>query len=117
MMPSQPRSNSLSNQVSITPLQKPQFSKHLQNQTVRMSQPALMQCVVNALPGSNIQWFNNGIPVEPSEDFNISYDPTTGLCSLRINEAIPPDGGQYTCVASNPAGSEASTAWLVVKSN
>ena len=115
MMPTQPRSSSLSKPVSITPMQKPQFSKHLQNQTVRQNQPALMQCVVRTSPDTTVQWFNNGSLIEPSPDYNINFDRVTGLCSLRIADAFPQDSGQYTCVATNPVGSEASTAWLVVK--
>lgn len=53
--------------------------------------------------------------IEPSPDYNINYNQFTGLCTLDICEAFPQDSGQYTCVASNPAGTESSTAYLVVK--
>lgn len=115
MMPTQPRSNSLSKPISITPMQKPHFTKHLQNTTVKQGDRAVLHCVIKASPEIEIKWYNNGNPIEPSTDYIISYDRATGSCSLTIIETFPQDKGQYTCVATNPVGTESSTAWLVVK--
>jgi hypothetical protein len=115
MLPTQTRSTSLSKPISITPLQKPQFSKHLQNTTVKSGQRAFLQCIIKGSPDTSISWLKNGKPIEPSPDYVINYDRITGICTLDICEAFPQDSGQYTCMATNPAGSESTTAWLVVK--
>ena len=117
MLPTQPRSSSLSKPVLITPVQKPQFSRHLQNTTVKNGNRATLLCTIKGSPDTEIKWYNNGKLVEPSPDYIIEYNRATGVCSLNISEAFPQDSGQYTCVASNLVGSESSTAWLVVKGN
>ena len=119
MLPSQPRSSSWSTkpttaqQPHLPP--KPQFIKHLHNNSVRERQRATMQCVVKGSPDTQVKWYNNGNPIESSTDYMIVHDHLTGLCTLSIAEAFSPDSGQYTCVATNAAGSESSIAWLVVK--
>ena len=115
MLPTQPRSSSLSKPISITPLQKPQFAKHLQNVTTKHGNRATLTCTIKGSPDTTVSWYKNGVLIEPSTDYVINHDRFTGVCSLDICEAFPQDSGQYTCVASNPAGSESSTAWLVVK--
>lgn len=119
MMPSaQPRSSSwtTSKPVSFQPqAPKPQFIKPLQNTTVQEKQRATLQCVVKGSPDTQVKWYKNGNPIEPSPDYLINYDRITGACSLTIVEAFDQDGGQYTCVATNPTGSDSSIAWLVVK--
>lgn len=116
MMTPQARSSSLqSKSVSITPLQKPLFSRHLQNTTTRQGHRSVMQCTIKASPETTVTWYKNGKIIEPSTDYLINYDRITGVCTLEISESFPQDSGQYTCVASNTAGKESSTAWLVVK--
>jgi hypothetical protein len=115
--PIQPRSSSLSSKpLTIHPVQKPKFARPLQNITVKEKQRATLQCVIDsASPDTQIKWYNNGNQIEPSTDYITNFDSMTGLCTLTIAEAFQPDSGQYTCVATNPAGSESSIAWLVVK--
>lgn len=115
MMPTHPRSSSLSKPISITPLQKPQFAKHLQNITTKQGNRALMQCTIKGSPDTTVSWYKNGKLIEPSTDYVIHFDRVTGVSTLDICEAFPQDSGQYTCVANNPAGNESTTAWLVVK--
>jgi titin len=115
MMPTHPRSSSLSKPISITPLQKPQFAKHLQNVTTKQGNRALMQCTIKGSPDTTVSWYKNGKLIEPSTDYVIHFDRVTGVSTLDICEAFPQDSGQYTCVANNPAGNESTTAWLVVK--
>lgn len=115
MMPTQPRSSSLSKPVTFTPLQKPQFTRHLQNTTVKQGNRATLQCTVNSSPDTTVKWYSEGNQIESSPDYSISFDRISGVCTLNISEAFPQDSGKYTCVAHNPAGTESSTAWLVVK--
>jgi hypothetical protein len=114
MMPTQPRSSSLS-KASLTPIHKPQFTKHLQNSTVTEGHMAVMQCIIKDSPNTEITWYKNGDLVQSSAECMINYDRASGLCTLKIPRAAAQDGGQYTCVATNVVGSESSTAWLVVK--
>jgi len=115
MTPTQPRASSVSKSVSITPLQKPQFVKHLQNATFKHGEIALIQCIAKGSPDTVVKWYRNGNPIEANDDYAMAYDINNGLCSLSIAEARSQDSGQYTCVATNAIGSESSTAWIVVK--
>jgi len=115
MTPTQPRAGSVSRTVSITPLQKPQFGKHLQNATFQLGKEALIQCVAKGSPDTVVKWYRNGQLLEASDAYAIDFDKSTGLCALSITEASTHDSGQYTCVATNSVGSESSTAWIVVK--
>jgi hypothetical protein len=121
MMPSvQPRSISLNqaSSASLQPIQKPHFVKHLQNQTIKQGNRALMQCIIKGTPDTDVKWFTNGNQINLtsySPRFPVTYDKFTGLSSLTILDASPKDSGQFTCVATNAGGSETSTAWVVVK--
>ena len=121
MMPSvQPRSISLNqaSSASMQPIQKPHFVKHLQNQTIKQGNRALMQCIIKGTPDTDVKWFTNGNQINLtsySPRFPVTYDKFTGLSSLTILDASPKDSGQFTCVATNAGGSETSTAWVVVK--
>ena len=115
MTPSQPRAGSVSRTVSIHPLQKPQFAKHLQNATFQLGKEALIQCVAKGSPDTVVKWYRNGQLVEASDAYAIDYDKSSGLCALSITESATYDSGQYTCVATNAVGSESSTAWIVIK--
>ena len=116
MTPTQPRSSSLqSKPVSITPLQRPNFTKHLQNLTVFSGTRSVFQCELKATPDSEVKWFKSGKQIFNSTDYQIDYDRLHGICRLSISEAFAQDSGDYSCIASNPAGSDATRAWLVVK--
>jgi hypothetical protein len=115
MTPTQPRSNSLSKPLSITPLQKPFFTKHLQNLTILRAKKVIFQCEVRGSPDTDIKWYKDGKQVLPSTDYMIDYDRLTGVCRLSISEAYNQDAGKYSCVANNPAGNDSTTAWLVIR--
>jgi hypothetical protein len=121
MMPSimPQRSVSLNQPPSmIHSIPKPQFVKHLQNQTIKQGNRALMQCIIKSTPDTEIKWYHDGNQINLtsySPRFPVTYDKFTGLCSLSILDTNPRDQGQYTCVATNPGGSETSTAWVVVR--
>lgn len=116
MLPaSEPRKSSSSRPISIQPVHKPQFKKHLQNTTAQQGHPVVLNCIIQSSPDIDIKWYSNGHLIQPSTDITISFDAETGDCTLRIVEVYPEDSGQYTVVVTNPAGSESSTCWLIVK--
>ncbi len=115
MTPTQTRSSSLSKPLSIIPLQKPFFTRHLQNLTILRACKATFQCEVRGSPDTDIKWYKDNKQIFPSTDYVIDYDRITGICRLSISEAYNQDGGQYSCVASNPIGNDSTTAWLVIK--
>lgn len=95
MMPTQPRSSSLSKPITFTPLQKPQFTRHLQNTTVKQGNRAILQCTVHSSPDTNVKWYNEGNQIEPSPDYVVGFDRISGVCTLNIVEAFPQDSGKY----------------------
>lgn len=116
MLPaSEPRKSSSSKPISIQPVQKPHFKKHLQNTTAQQGHPIVLNCIIQSSPDIDIKWYSNGNLIQPSTDIIISFDAETGDCTLRIVEVYPEDSGQYTVVVTNSAGSESSTCWLIVK--
>ena len=97
---------------------KPQVVRHIQNQTVQPNQRALFQCVSKGAPDADVKWYHNGKPVSTLANnarLPTTYDRFSGVASLSVLNARPEDAGQYTCVVSSPAGSETSTAFLVVR--
>jgi len=94
---------------------KPQIVKHLQNVTAQPGSKSQLQCMVKCSPDTEVKWYHNGTLVPFSARVPASFDKLTGLASLTINDANPHDAGQYTCVASGPAGQDSSTAWVVVR--
>jgi len=99
------------------PSQRPQFVKQLQNSTFNQGEVALIQCIAVSTQDADVKWFRNSNLIQASDNYVMDYDYKNGLCSLSIGSAAPEDSGQYTCVVSNFAGSESSTAFVTIKGN
>lgn len=115
MKPFQQPKEVLSKQIKLNLNDKPVFIQHLQNLTVDKGNKAVFEAAVKSGPSTQVNWYRNGVLIQPSTDYIISYDTNSGLSTLTLSQAFPEDSGQYSCAASNPAGEDSSTAWLVVK--
>jgi hypothetical protein len=117
MMTPQPRSSSWSTKpITFQPTgPKPLFLRPLQNITVAERQRAELRCIIKGTPDTQVKWYSNGNPIEPSNNCIINFNRLSGMCTLELLEPSVHDSAQFTCVASNGAGSESSIAWLVVK--
>ena len=84
------------------------------NVTSPLSNMATFECEqANSYPAPNIIWFDNAgneIVDGPSDRFHMSP-----LGTLYIQNVEEGDAGQYTCQASNIAGTNTTSAWLIVE--
>ena len=70
------------------------------NPTVIKDHTAIINCPVSSVPFPDIIWTKEGQEVVEDETTQIIND---GL-QLRVSYAEESDAGQYSCLASNPAG-------------
>ena len=59
-------------------------------------------------------WFKDGAPLAASTRLRTRYDIGTKQVLLQINDIRPQDVGEYTVVATNPAGEDSSVCSLSV---
>lgn len=60
------------------------------------------------------RWFCEGKELQNSPDIQI-HSGSGGLHSLIIAEAFEDDTGRYTCLASNPLGSDSTSAEIFIE--
>ena len=97
------------------------------NQIIISPNTAVLNCSATAKPLAEIQWIRNGITLTDNTTkftlINIIQGPcyiTSPLSEclltsiLEITNTLPQDGGEYMCVASNPAGNDMETVLLTV---
>ncbi|KAK6167247.1 hypothetical protein SNE40_021325 [Patella caerulea] len=71
---------------------------------------ATIHCPVTGIPFPDIMWLKDGQPIEESIRYNII---NRGV-QLRIQDSTETDSAQYSCIATNPAGSDRAEFDLVV---
>ncbi|XP_061744812.1 palladin-like isoform X1 [Nerophis ophidion] len=91
----------------------PCFVQKLKSQEVAEGRPIRLECSVIGNPHPLIRWFCEGRELHDSPDLHIwSGDD---LHTLVINEAFQDDTGRYTCVASNCAGRDHTSAEVYIE--
>ncbi len=80
----------------------PQFTQPLHNAAATEGQMVRLQCRVLGRPRPQVTWFKDGLPLEPAPNVNVRAE---GDCHwLEFGDIYLTDHGEYTCVATNPAG-------------
>lgn len=80
----------------------PQFTQPLHNAAAGEGEVVQLQCRVLGRPSPQITWYKDGIPLEAAPNRKLY---SQGDCHwLEFNDIYLTDHGEYTCVASNPAG-------------
>ncbi|KAL3173714.1 hypothetical protein MRX96_041522 [Rhipicephalus microplus] len=92
----------------------PRFIEQLEPVAATDGSPAILRCVVVGSLPIHIKWFQNRREVKDTKDFQMHYDPQTGLVSLTIPEIYPDDQGLYTCRAFNEYGQDETSAAVTV---
>lgn len=95
----------------------PEFIELLPPQAIKDGDKVVMKCKVIGNPAPSVTWFKDGEELSPSADFQMTYEPATGICTLEIPEVFPEDAGEYGCRAVNPFGDSVTTANLLVEGN
>uniref|UniRef100_A0A8C0UBR0 Myosin light chain kinase, smooth muscle n=1 Tax=Cyanistes caeruleus TaxID=156563 RepID=A0A8C0UBR0_CYACU len=91
--------------VSKPPASKgaaPSFTEKLQDAQVADGEKLVLQCRISSDPPAAVTWTLDSKAIKSSKSTVISQEGT--LCSLTIEKAMPEDGGEYKCIAENPAG-------------
>ena len=76
---------------------------------------AVFACKIDAYPKPEVVWLKDGKPLMASQRYETNYDYYTGIATLVIKTAFYDDKGNYECVATNIAGTDRSSANLIVK--
>lgn len=86
----------------------PTFTNLPRNKEVLVNSRFVLKCAAEGIPVPSITWLRNRmiLPVPPS---------VNGRSNLIVKNAGREDGGQYTCIAKNPAGERESHSTVVVK--
>uniref|UniRef100_A0A8C0UFH7 Myosin light chain kinase, smooth muscle n=1 Tax=Cyanistes caeruleus TaxID=156563 RepID=A0A8C0UFH7_CYACU len=102
--------------VSKPPASKgaaPSFTEKLQDAQVADGEKLVLQCRISSDPPAAVTWTLDSKAIKSSKSTVISQEGT--LCSLTIEKAMPEDGGEYKCIAENPAGKAECACKVVVE--
>lgn len=82
----------------------PVFEQIFKNSRFAQGGNALFEGKLKGTPRPEVSWTRKGAPLFDSSKHKLSYNPTTGVVSLLINQIGPGDEGEYTCKARNAVG-------------
>uniref|UniRef100_A0A8C3V8A5 Myosin light chain kinase, smooth muscle n=1 Tax=Catharus ustulatus TaxID=91951 RepID=A0A8C3V8A5_CATUS len=91
----------------------PSFTQKLQDAQVADGEKLVLQCRISSDPPAAVTWTLDSKAIKSSKSTVISQEGT--LCSLTIEKAVPEDGGEYKCIAENPAGKAECACKVVVE--
>ncbi|XP_015490360.1 myosin light chain kinase, smooth muscle isoform X3 [Parus major] len=91
----------------------PSFTEKLQDAQVADGEKLVLQCRISSDPPAAVTWTLDSKAIKSSKSTVISQEGT--LCSLTIEKAMPEDGGEYKCIAENPAGKAECACKVVVE--
>lgn len=91
---------------------KPEVTQKLENQSVEYGSEVVLECHVTGCPEPELSWSINDKEIKQSKFFRMSYEEEKA--KLVIAEAFSEDEGEYTCTATNQAGSAKTTCSLKV---
>ena len=73
-------------------------------------QELVIECTVEGTPTPDVEWMKDNRPLVGSDDSSIFISISdNGVARVRIEGATEDNNGQYTCTASNVAGSDSAT--------
>ena len=93
----------------------PTFTRHLLPSNALEGSLLELHCTVEGQPLPTVQWFKRDICIDNTPDYNITFN--NGEAILRFDELFLDDQAEYTCQATNPAGSASTTASITVQRN
>lgn len=99
--------------IPLVMLESPNFVRLLQSGCAREGASFEFSCCVTGNPLPTVQWFKNDQCVDLLKDFHITFN--NGEALLRLEEVFLEDQAVFTCKATNPYGTEQSSALLTVE--
>ncbi|XP_072152903.1 coiled-coil domain-containing protein 141 isoform X3 [Bemisia tabaci] len=93
-------------------LEPPVFTEPLVPCTVQEGEKFILECRITGSPTPKIKWLKDNLSIENNPDYLTKFED--GICTLTIEETFAEDSAQFTCVATNEAGSVSTSAVLSV---
>ncbi|XP_027011644.2 leucine-rich repeats and immunoglobulin-like domains protein 1 isoform X1 [Tachysurus fulvidraco] len=100
----------ISANVTITVLEMPHLLQGMEDRSVVLGEAVALQCKAMGSPPPRITWLHGGEPLHPSERHHFTHANQL----LVISSSMLEDAGRYTCVMSNPLGTERAQCSLTV---
>ncbi|XP_070385222.1 uncharacterized protein [Dermacentor albipictus] len=92
---------------------RPRFEVPLQSTYHKpLGFPVTLECTVRGRPKPNVQWFHNGVLIEPSYMPVYKITLLSDKSMLHITEMMPATEGRYVCKAVNEAGEKTTECIL-----
>ncbi|XP_014312091.1 palladin isoform X1 [Myotis lucifugus] len=92
----------------------PRFIQKLRSQEVAEGSRVYLECRVTGNPAPRVRWFCEGKELHNTPDIQIHCEGGD-LHTLVIAEAFEEDTGRYTCLATNPSGSDTTSAEVFIE--
>uniref|UniRef100_A0A2K5C8H8 Palladin n=1 Tax=Aotus nancymaae TaxID=37293 RepID=A0A2K5C8H8_AOTNA len=92
----------------------PRFIQKLRSQEVAEGSRVYLECRVTGNPTPRVRWFCEGKELHNTPDIQIHCE-SGYLHTLIIAEAFEDDTGRYTCLATNPSGSDTTSAEVFIE--
>nr|XP_008247883.2 palladin isoform X1 [Oryctolagus cuniculus] len=92
----------------------PRFTQKLRSQEVAEGSRVYLACRVTGSPMPHVRWFCEDKELHNSPDIQIHCEGGD-LHTLIIAEAFEDDTGRYTCLATNPSGSDTTSAEVFIE--
>ncbi|XP_007951085.1 palladin [Orycteropus afer afer] len=92
----------------------PRFIQKLRSQEVEEGSRVYLECRVTGNPTPRVRWFSEGKELHNTPDIHIHCEGGDRH-TLTIAEAFEEDTGRYTCLATNPSGSDTTSAEVFIE--
>ncbi|XP_062069601.1 palladin isoform X1 [Lepus europaeus] len=100
--------------TAAPPPSAPRFTQKLRSQEVAEGSRVYLACRVTGSPMPHVRWFCEDKELHNSPDIQIHCEGGD-LHTLVIAEAFEDDTGRYTCLATNPSGSDTTSAEVFIE--
>ncbi|KAI5093669.1 leucine-rich repeats and immunoglobulin-like domains protein 1 isoform X1 [Silurus meridionalis] len=100
----------ISANVTLTVLEMPHLLQGMEDRSVVLGEAVALQCKAMGSPPPRITWLRGGEPLQPTERHHFTHANQL----LVISSTTMEDAGRYTCVMSNPLGTERAQCSLTV---
>ena len=98
----------------LTVTSAPKFTKRLENKSVTVGQPLVLEIEFEGSPCPTVKWYKNGEEIENQDRIQIISE-TDGKQVLKIPEASKADAGNYSVDISNSSGQQTVFSVVTVK--
>lgn len=75
-------------------------------------EPLQLKCKVGGYPPPKMTWYKDGVPLKNEQPYEISS--RGGESVMKIPVCEEEDGGEYTCLATNPTGQDTTRSNVTI---